>query len=225
MHLEDLMKRFVTFIGLLLVWVVSCPQPLSVSVSASPNGICSGTGCEYEGPTIMINEVMLKPVEGDGSIVGSAYSDQEMSGEWIELYNPHKCESVDISCYFLGNNAQDGAYFFFENYGGGFVLPQGTVVPPQGFCVVRGENAPAVPSNLLVANGGNVVEVVVNSRYCFGGHDQAAVARWRNLVNHQRIAYIRYMQCRLRGSSGDYLQRLCGGIRVRGHTSLFLSLE
>lgn len=90
MHLEDLMKRFVTFIGLLLVWVVSCPQPLSVSVSASPNGICSGTGCEYEGPTIMINEVMLKPVEGDGSIVGSAYFGQEMSGEWIELYNPHK---------------------------------------------------------------------------------------------------------------------------------------
>jgi len=169
MHLEDLMKRFVTFIGLLLVWVVSCPQPLSVSVSASPNGICSGTGCEYEGPTIMINEVMLKPVEGDGSIAGSAYFGQEMSGEWIELYNPHKCESVDISCYFLGNNAQDGDFFFFENYGGGFVLPQGTVVPPQGFCVVRGENAPAVPSNLLVANGGNVVEVVVNSRYCFGG--------------------------------------------------------
>ena len=123
-----------------------------------------------------------------------------MSGEWIELYNPHKCESVDISCYFLGNNAQDGDFFFFENYGGGFVLPQGTVVPPQGFCVVRGENAPAVPSNLLVA-------------------------RWRNLVNHQRIAHIRYMQCRLRGSSGDYLQRLCGCIRVRGHTSLFLSLE
>ena len=109
----------------------------------------------------MINEVMLAPSYNDGSIVGGGYTRQ---GEWIELYNPNKCDSVDISCFYLGNNAYDGG-----NYGGGFVLPQGTIVPPQGFCLVRGVYASAVPAEMLVENGGNVVEVVVDERYCMGG--------------------------------------------------------
>lgn len=126
------------------------------------NTDCEGRNCFYDGPSIMINEVMLAPVEYDGSIVGET-SGMTRAGEWIELYNPHKCDPVDISCYFLGNNAPDT-----EDYGGGFALPQGTVVPPQGFCVVRGVRAPAVPSSRLVENGGNVVEVVVDERYCYG---------------------------------------------------------
>ena len=139
---------------------------MTASVSGTINTDCMGRNCFYNGPTIMINEVMLSPTEHDGSIAGNRPSSDDM-GEWIELYNPHKCDSVDISCYFLGNNAYDNG-----NYGGGFVLPQGTVVPPQGFCLVRGVNAPAVPSNKLVANGGNVVEVVVNDRYCWSSGGQ-----------------------------------------------------
>ena len=148
-----------------LVVLIEETQPLAVSVEGTENTDCYGVGCEYHGPTILINEVALIPSTGDGSIAGSF---DTYAGEWLELYNPHKCESVDISCYFLGNNAKDYNPTLTA-YGGGFTLPQGTVVPPQGFCLVRGMNAPAVPSNLLVQNGGNVVEVVVDTGYCFGG--------------------------------------------------------
>lgn len=148
-----------------LVVLIEETQPLAVSVEGTENTDCYGVGCEYHGPTILINEVALIPSTGDGSIAGSF---DTYAGEWLELYNPHKCESVDISCYFLGNNAKDYNPTLTA-YGGGFTLPQGTVVPPQGFCLVRGVNAPAVPSNLLVQNGGNVVEVVVDTGYCFGG--------------------------------------------------------
>ena len=144
-------------------------QPLSLSMTSQVNTQCDGNGCQYDGPTILINEVMLRPTVGDGSIVGDVLSTPS-EGEWIELYNPHKCESVDISGYFLGNNASDltinQGFFVQGDWGGGFALPPGTVVPAQGFCVVRGPSAPAVPANLLVENGGNTVEVIVNSRYC-----------------------------------------------------------
>lgn len=139
-------------------------QNLSVSVTGTINTDCIGQGCFYNGPTILINEVMLAPTSYDGSMVGSSYHTTG-GGEWIELYNPHKCDSVDISCYFLGNNAYDNTYQT-GNWGGGFIIPPGTVVPPQGFCMVRGARAAAVPDSLLVVNGGNVVEVVIDSRYC-----------------------------------------------------------
>ncbi|MBQ6071354.1 MAG: gliding motility-associated C-terminal domain-containing protein [Bacteroidales bacterium] len=151
-------------------------QPLTGTISTYVNKDCMGRGCEYNGPTILINEIMLMPsIVYDGSIVGQQFGQTNPSqGEWIELYNPHKCEAADISCYFLGNNAHDVSggdiwNYTFEDYPGGFSIPPGTVVPPQGFAIIRGVNAPAVPANLLVANGGNVVEVEVNSRYCFGG--------------------------------------------------------
>src|SRR5574344_11381 len=137
-------------------------RSLSATTSGTINTDCMGQGCFYDGPTILINEVMLSPSTGDGSIYDS---DNTRRGEWIELYNPHKCESADISCYFLGNNAPEGS-----NYGGGFSIPPGTVVPPQGFALVRGMNAPAVPANLLVQNGGNVVEIIVNGRLCMEGN-------------------------------------------------------
>ena len=159
-------KKAVVFIVLLLSFSCLFSQSLSVSVTATDNTDCIGCNYFYNGPTILINEVMLAPSSYDGSMVGSFYH-QSGKGEWIELYNPHKCDSVDISCYFLGNNAPDNTNQNGD-WPGGFLLPPGTVVPPQGFVMVRGARAPAVPSNLLVQNGGNVVEVVVDSRYCFG---------------------------------------------------------
>ncbi len=140
---------------------------LVVQLTTTQNVVCNGFGCNYVGPSILINEVMTKPTTGNGSIYGTGPNSQPQSGEWIELYNPDQCKPVDISCYFLGNNAPDDG----GNWGGGFELPAGTIVPARGFVVVRGINAPAVPANLLLANGGRTVEVIVNTgnSVCIGG--------------------------------------------------------
>ncbi|MCO5269807.1 MAG: gliding motility-associated C-terminal domain-containing protein [Brumimicrobium sp.] len=136
---------------------------LQATFTKTINTECLGADCNWTGPSILINEIQVAPVNGDGSLSG--YQSEGVpplippvsaAGEWIELYNPNVCEPVDISCYYLGNNAPDPS-----NYGGGFQLPQGTIVPPAGFCVIRGVYAPTVPSNLLVQNGGNTVEIIV----------------------------------------------------------------
>ncbi len=123
---------------------------LNASVSVVQNTICEP--CSYNGPPILINELMISPTTGDGSISGPG-GISSGRGEWIELYNPDLCDSVDISCYYLGNSTVEGT--------GGFRLPSGTIIPPNGFAMIRGEYAAPVPSNLLLANGGNVVEIVV----------------------------------------------------------------
>jgi gliding motility-associated-like protein len=122
---------------------------LVANVSVIPNSVCEP--CFYSGPPILINELMISPSVNDGSISGPGPAGGR--GEWIELYNPDLCDSVDISCYYLGNSTAEGS--------GGFRLPTGTIIPPNGFCMVRGINVDPVPSNLLVQNGGNVVEVIV----------------------------------------------------------------
>jgi gliding motility-associated-like protein len=123
---------------------------LNAFVSVVQNTICEP--CSYNGPPILINELMISPTTGDGSISGPG-GISSGRGEWIELYNPDLCDSVDISCYYLGNSTVEGT--------GGFRLPSGTIIPPNGFAMIRGEYAAPVPSNLLLANGGNVVEIVV----------------------------------------------------------------
>lgn len=141
---------------------------LTLTTSSNVNMVCNGVGCDYSGPTILINEVMLSPSPNDGSMYGTGpgFTVGQNEGEWIELYNPDECKAIDISGYFLGNNAKEGGV----DYGGGFILPPGTIVPARGFCIVRGPLAPAVPSNLLVQNGGRTVEVVVGPpRVCLGG--------------------------------------------------------
>jgi len=130
-------------------------QPLSITLSSEINYVCNGVGCNYEGPSILINEVMLSPSVGDSSIYDL---DNTRRGEWIELYNPDLCQSVDISCFYLGNNAPDP-----DNYGGGYRIPNNTIVPPRGFVVIRGTNTPVVPPNLLVQNGGNTIEYIVDN--------------------------------------------------------------
>lgn len=139
---------------------------LNVSVSSELNMNCNGVDCVYDGPSILINEIMLSPAgQFDGSLFGVANnSANAQEGEWIELFNPDECRSVDISCYYLGNNASDqDDRGFTGDYGGGYRLPMGVVVPPLGFVVIRGKNAPVVPSNRLIENGGNTIELVPSS--------------------------------------------------------------
>src|SRR6056297_2613328 len=134
----------------------------TADLSTTENNNCNGTHCDYDGPSILINELMMSPNSFDGSLFGGLAT---QAGEWIELYNPDICDSIDISCYYLGNNTNDGGV-----YPGGYVIPPGTVVPPSGFAMIRGVNAAPVPVELLVENGGNVVELVVDGDgVCIGG--------------------------------------------------------
>ncbi len=160
------MKKVALFLWFFYSIIITSFGQIQLTTNGIINTVCNGSGCNYSGPSILINEVMLSPLAGDGSIYGTGpgFSVGDNEGEWIELYNPNQCEPVDISCYFLGNNTNDGS-----TYGGGFSIPQGTIVPAQGFVVVRGILAPAVPPALLVQNGGKTIEIVVNSRVCLGG--------------------------------------------------------
>lgn len=135
---------------------------LDADLNSTDNTNCFGAPCNYSGPSILINELMMSPNDNDGSLWGGL---ETQRGEWIELYNPNICEEIDISCYYLGNNANDNS-----PYPGGYVIPPGTVVPPAGFALIRGVNAAAVPAARLIENGGNVIELVVSGDgVCVGG--------------------------------------------------------
>ncbi|MEI7597108.1 MAG: PKD domain-containing protein [Bacteroidota bacterium] len=141
---------------------------LSVSIQFQINTVCDGNPCNYQGSSILINEVMLTPSFGDGSMYDL---DNTRRGEWIELYNPDLCKSIDISCYYLGNNTNElGNSGSYVDMGGGYRIPNNTIVPPGGFVVIRGANVSPVPSNLLVQNGGKTIELIVDSsNVCLGG--------------------------------------------------------
>jgi gliding motility-associated-like protein len=148
-------------IALLLLFNYFTKAQMTISFSSQINYVCDGNPCEYTGPSILINEVMLTPSINDGSIYGTGpgFTQGDNEGEWIELYNPDLCKPVDISCYYLGNNAPDDGL----DFGGGYRIPDNTVVPPGGFVVIRGIYAPAVPSNLLVQNGGTTIEIIADN--------------------------------------------------------------
>jgi len=130
---------------------------LNATLSVVPNSTCAP--CNYSGPTILINELMISPSAFDGSLSGSG-GVSDGRGEWIELFNPNWCDSVDISCFYLGNSAPGGG-LGSGTQAGGYVIPSGTIIPPLGLAMIRGFNAAPVPTNLLIQNGGNVVELVV----------------------------------------------------------------
>ncbi len=166
-----MIHRYYLSILLILCSIATAFAQISLTSSTEQNTECNGFGCNYSGPSILINEVMIRPVSGNGSIYGwePGSSASARQGEWIELYNPDICQSVDVSCYFLGNCAHDGSPL--QYYGAGYEIPQGTIVPPRGFVIVRGVNAPAVPPALLIQNGGKTVELVISntSAVCLDG--------------------------------------------------------
>jgi len=151
------MHKFIFLFSYVVVFMISSfvNAQISLSFTREVNHGCNGNPCNYSGPSILINEVMLTPALGDGSMFDT---DNTRRGEWIELYNPDECKSVDISCFYLGNNASDP-----DNYGGGYRIPNNTIIPPMGFAVIRGMNATPVPANLLLQNGGTTVELIADN--------------------------------------------------------------
>jgi gliding motility-associated-like protein len=128
---------------------------LNASVAVQPNSVCQP--CNYNGPSILINEINIFPINGDGSIFGQSPTGAGM-GEWIELFNPNWCDSVDISGYILGSYNSTFSTNPSTSNGMAFVLPPGTIVPPLGFVMVRGQNAtppPAGTIDVVVNNGSN----------------------------------------------------------------------
>lgn len=137
-------------------------QNMSASFDKTINTQCGGSDCDWQGPSILINEMMMAPTNNNGCLSGTHST--ECKGEWIELYNPDLCQPVDISCYYLGSTVYSdplGIGIGAVESQGVFIIPQGTIIPPGGFCLIRGEKAPAVPANKLVQNGGKTVEIVV----------------------------------------------------------------
>ena len=163
--------RFICIVVMAMLHGYGYAQPaMKLSVSSTPNRVCNGIDCRYNGPTILINEVLTSPNSYNGSMWEAFPYSSARCGEWIELYNPHLCEAVDISFYFLGNNAPDG--MLGTDYGGGFLIPANTIIPPRGFCLIRGVYAPHVAPELLVENGGNTIELTVDDtivKVCVGG--------------------------------------------------------
>ncbi len=148
------MKKIILFLSFGVLSNALFAQ-MTATFDTTLNMNCLGAPCSYEGPTILINELMISPSVNDGSISGPGVG--QGRGEWIELYNPNLCEPVDISCYYLGNYTNVGSF----NGTGGVRLPDNLIVPPGGFVMVRGGNVAPVPIDLLVENGGNVIEVIV----------------------------------------------------------------
>ena len=98
-----LKSKLVVFLCCFLMMPAAFGQ-MTANIITTSNTNCNGTGCNYSGPSILINEIMLCPTTGDGSSYGSSSTQR---GEWIELYNPDLCQSIDISCYYLGNNTSE----------------------------------------------------------------------------------------------------------------------
>jgi hypothetical protein len=109
-----------------------CQIALEATITSLPNSSC--LECNYNGPSILINAINIFPQVGDGSIFGPG-PNVTSEGEWIELYNPNWCDSVDISCFYLGNSAP-GSSAFSGTQSGGYVIPEGTIIPPLGLAMV-----------------------------------------------------------------------------------------
>jgi hypothetical protein len=103
-----------------------------------------GWTSSLRGQSVVINEVQVKPpVDALSATYQSMFncSNPTFGAEWVELYNPDPCLSMDVSGYILG------ARTIATNFGA-VMLPAGTTIPPLGFLVLGGPNAPSVDINL-----------------------------------------------------------------------------
>lgn len=94
--------------------------------------------------SVVINEVQVRPpTDGLSAQFQSMFNcpNPTFGAEWVELYNPSACASVNLTGYILG------ARTISTNYGA-VMLPAGTTIPPLSFLVLGGPNAPNVDINL-----------------------------------------------------------------------------
>lgn len=152
MKTQELMKTWHLLLAAYSLFPYTSPAQMNAVFTATVNTNCNGNPCTYSGPVILINEMMVTPDFHDGCMSNSNTGSN--CAEWVELYNPNLCQPIDISCYYIANSTVEG--------GAAVRLPVGTLIPPGGFCIIRGPQAAAVPFNLLVQNGGKVVEVITN---------------------------------------------------------------
>ncbi len=68
--------------------------------------------------------------------------------EWVELYNPSGCDTLDISCFTLACNMQP-VDLLSQNWGA-FTFPAGTKIPPHGYLIIGGNDSqvPVLDFNL-----------------------------------------------------------------------------
>ena len=94
---------------------------------------------------LYINEVLVSPLSDfeNTANANSMYSDDNPpdNQEWIELYNPNLCNSIDISCYTICGNMNDESIMGSASNWGAFTFPQGTIIPAGGLMVLGGNNA------------------------------------------------------------------------------------
>lgn len=100
---------------------------------------------------VIINEILTSPPGDDTSDWNSGinanslyniydYCQPPINREWIELYNPDPCNTIDISCYTIAANAQPPSGTTNPNWGA-FTFPSGTIIPPMGFLIIGGNNS------------------------------------------------------------------------------------
>lgn len=92
---------------------------------------------------IRLNEVMIQPNSGNTMLDCNAPA---AGNEYVEIYNASKCDSVDVSCFFLGSNTGSGNNATIS-------LPAGSVIPPLGFIVVGGSGVAGADINWEAACG------------------------------------------------------------------------
>jgi gliding motility-associated-like protein len=140
-----------------------CINPLQATITSLPNTVCGGFSqfCDYTGPSILINEINISPSQFNGNMYG--VFDQPAAGEWIELFNPNWCDTIDISGYYFGSYNSNAAGVP-ASFGMGFVFPPNTIVPPLGFVVVRGANAPIPPIGTI-----DIIVDETDNRICVEG--------------------------------------------------------
>lgn len=119
------------------------------------------------GQTVLINEINFNPDDKNGNsmYVESPPCKKMDAREFIELYNPSPCDSVDIGCWIVGGtmNARKKTSTFVSCYDdngtvielkdeGWFTIPPGTMIPPLGFITVGGSESSNI--DYVLANYG-----------------------------------------------------------------------
>jgi gliding motility-associated-like protein len=160
------------FIDTTIVLVANCGGCSLVSdVTVSPNSDCKP--CNYVGPSVVINEINVFPNNGDGCIFGK-FPNPPGKGEWIELFNPNWCKPLDISNFILGSYNSVNSTEIPASNGMSFILPKGLILPPLGYAIIRGSEAPKPPVGVIdvVVNGNNLCidGGISNSRMWFANN-------------------------------------------------------